>query len=221
MKMNLLDTILIGTMLFGGIWSILFLYIKHLVVPEHTKRTSQRQQGTHAYSAILRKIEAYRQNINMLAAKSDGGIYSYRLGKVLQSFDEWEAHAQRLINRLLEFEANKIVQHEQSILPRKIRNTRQRLNREKTPRLRKEIQETLHSYMRQQAQLDNLQFLIDKTQLDLEEFVAGIGTVYSQLQTLEAMEVRSRRAHRLSHEIVEESLELDVFLAALGEVYDT
>ncbi|KAA3657673.1 MAG: hypothetical protein DWQ04_27375 [Chloroflexi bacterium] len=220
MKMNLLDTILIGTMLFGGIWSVLILYIIQLLMPENTKRNSQHKQGTHAYSAILRKIKAYRQNIEKLAAENEVDIHSYRLEKVLQSFDEWEAHAQQLINRLLHFEANKIVQHEQSILPRKIRNTRHRLNREKNPRLQKEIQETLNSYLRQQAQLDNLNFLMDKTQLDLEEFVAGIGAVYSQLQTIEAMDVHSCRAQRLAHEIEEERLELNDLLAAIDEVYD-
>ncbi|KAA3657146.1 MAG: hypothetical protein DWQ04_28970 [Chloroflexi bacterium] len=63
--------------------------------------------------------------------------------------------------------------------------------------------------------------MIEKTRLDLEEAVAGVGAIHSQLQTLEAMDVRSRRVQRLAHEIEEERSELDDLLNALDEVYDT
>jgi len=77
----------------------------------------------------------------------------------------------------------------------------------------------MDSYLRQQAQLDNFRFLMEKTQLDLEEIISGIGAVYSQLQTLVAMDARSRRTQRLAHEIEEEQSELDDLLAALDELY--
>ena len=219
MKMNLLETILLGSLFFGGLWSLFFLYIKKLIVPTRRMRAKQRRHGTHAYSAVLRKVEIYRQNIEKLAAKSEVGVHSYRLNKVMQSFDAWEAYVYRLVDRLLEFEGNKMMRHEQVILSKKIRNGRYRLAREKDPRLQKEIQETLDSYLRQQAQLDNLRFLMEKTRLDLEEVVSGIGAVYSQLQALVAMDVRSRRTQRLAHGIEEEQSELDDLLAALEELY--
>ncbi len=221
MKINLLETIFLGSLLFGGLWSLLILYIAKLVLPDKKRKVKHRRLGAHAYSAILRKVDSYRYSIEKLAAESEKGIHSYRLEKVLQSFDAWEAHVHRLVDRLLAFEDNRIVRHEQAVLPKKIRNGRYRLSREKDPRLQKEIQETLDSYLRQQAQLNNLNFLMEKTQLDLEEVVAGIGAVYSQLQTLEVMDVRSRRAQRLAHEIEEERSELNDLLAALDEVYDT
>lgn len=218
MKLKLFDTIIIGSLLFGGIWSVFVLYLINLVMPEGKKRKAKFQQNAEAYAGVLRKLEGYRRDFEKLAANSYR-IDPDRIESVILLFDEWEAHVYQLVNRLREFEAINLIQHEQSVLPRKIRNGRIRLSREKDPRLRLEIQETLDSYLRQQAQLDNLQFLMEKTQLDLEEFVAGIGAIYSQLHTLDAMDVRSRRVHRLAHELEEEKLELDDLLTTLNDVY--
>ena len=219
MKQKLFDTIIIGTLLFGGIWSLLVLFLTNLMMPEGKRKKKKFQKSAQSYAGTLRKLEGYRRNFEKLAANSQG-LHADRLENVMQSFDEWEAHAQRLVNRLREFEANNLVQHEQNMLPGKIRNGRNRLSRETDPRLQKEIQETLDSYLRQQKQLDDLKFLTEKTKLDLEEAVAGIGAVYTQLQTLEVMDVRSRRARRLADAIEEERLELDDLLASVDEVYD-
>jgi len=218
MNAYLVETLAGFSFLFGVLGTYIAINIKNQ--RKERKKIKSRKRGTHAYSAILNKLAAYRLQIEKLSATSEVGVHSHRLEKVMQSFDEWEAHVYRLVDRLLEFEANKIVHYEGTVLPKKIRHARYRLDHEKDPRLQKEIQETLDSYLRQQAQLDNFRYLMEKTQLDLEEIISGIGAVYSQLQTLEAMDVHSRRAQRLAHEIEEERAELDDLLSALDEVYD-
>ncbi|KAA3660599.1 MAG: hypothetical protein DWQ04_18995, partial [Chloroflexi bacterium] len=144
------------SILFGafGLLTALNLRKNSKTNKKKVKQLKQRARGPHAYSAVLRKLEAYRQNIEKLATASDAGVHSHRLEKVLQSFDDWEAYIHRLVDRLLEFEANKLIKHDSAILPKKIRNARFRLERAKDPRLQKEIQETLESYLRQQAQLN-------------------------------------------------------------------
>ncbi len=178
-------------------------------------------KSTRESLRLIEKMTEYRKNLEKLAAESESIVYSHRLEKVLQSFDDWEDHVQSLVKRLMEFESNTTLKRERPMLKKKILEAQYQLDLEKDPRLQKEIQETLDSYLKQQAQLENLRFLMEKTRLDLEEFVAGIGAIYSQFQSLEAIDVRNRRAQRLAHEIEEERAELDDLLAALDEVYDT
>ncbi|MCP4422145.1 MAG: hypothetical protein GY805_36500 [Chloroflexi bacterium] len=184
------------------------------------KKTELKQtQIQHKYSKIIKKMAAYRIGMEKLAEENQANIHSYRLKRVLQSFDEWELHLDWLIKRLHEFESDKILKHEQSVLPSKIAKARVRLYLETDSRLQEEIQETMDSYLRQKKYLDNVNFLIEKTKLDLEEFIAGVGTIYSQLKVLKAIDIRSNRAKRLAHEIEEERLEIDDLLNALDEMY--
>ncbi len=212
MNMKFIETVFLGSMLFGTIGNLLIFYF--------TRPEMKRKKKPDSYADVTRKTAVYRQEIEKLAAENRVGSYTSRLDKIMHSFDDWEAYINQLIARLLEFENNEIVQHDRTTLPRKIQRIRYRLSREKNPRLRQEIQETLTSYLRHQERLDKLLFLMEKTELDLEEAVSGIGVIHSQLQTLRAMDIRSRRARRLAHGIAEERIELDDLLNALDEVYE-
>ncbi|OQY31007.1 MAG: hypothetical protein B6243_09190 [Anaerolineaceae bacterium 4572_5.2] len=57
-------------------------------------------------------------------------------------------------------------------------------------------------------------------EFDLDESLATMGTIYSQLQLFSAKEIDSSRARRLSDDIDEEGNRLDDLLAAMDEVYN-
>jgi len=73
----------------------------------------------------------------------------------------------------------------------------------------------------QQRQLDTLKTTMRRTELDIDETLAAIGAIYSQLQVLSAKEMDRARAKRLSAEIEEQNHRLDDLLSAMDEVYQS
>ena len=67
--------------------------------------------------------------------------------------------------------------------------------------------------------LDALVTLMRRTELDIDETVAAIGAIYSQLQIIGAREIDSSRAKRLSTDVEEQAGRLSDLLAAMDEVY--
>jgi hypothetical protein len=61
--------------------------------------------------------------------------------------------------------------------------------------------------------------LLHRTELEIEETLANIGAIYSQLQMLEFKEIDNSRAKRLSADIDEQAARLGDLLAAMDEVY--
>ncbi|MCP5099748.1 MAG: hypothetical protein GY943_29695 [Chloroflexi bacterium] len=222
MKQNiklLVETILYGTVLFIPIWVLLLYLAGNQTRTKSEKKTQRRRQKSHKYSAISKQAADYRQNIEKLIAANKSRQFSARLENILFACVEWESHIVGLVDRLLAFEDNHILHQDRLSLPKKIQRLRHRISREKDPYLLKEMQETLDSHVRHLNRLQNLSALMKKTELDLEEVVSDMGAIYSQLQILEAVDVRSRRARRLAHEIDEERSELDDLLSAIDEVY--
>ena len=58
-----------------------------------------------------------------------------------------------------------------------------------------------------------------RTRLNLDDTLASMGTIYSQVQLLNAMDIDSGRATRIAEEIDAEVLRLNDVLSALSEAY--
>ena len=85
----------------------------------------------------------------------------------------------------------------------------------------KEMGETLNSYQQQQQQLNSLVTLMRRTELDIDETLAAIGGIYSQMQLIGAKDVSGNRAHRMSADVDEQAKRLGDLLEAMDEVYDS
>lgn len=97
----------------------------------------------------------------------------------------------------------------------------EQLEAEDDPEVRKEILETLARSQDHQRQLDSLVKVMRRTELDIDETLAAIGAIYSQLQLLGAKDIDSQRASRLSAGIEEQVHRLDDLLEAMDDVYDS
>ena len=73
-------------------------------------------------------------------------------------------------------------------------------------------------YKEQQAQLDALSKLMRRTRFVLDDTLASMGTIYSQVQVLDAMDIDSARAAQIGDEIQEQVDRLNDLLSAYSEV---
>jgi len=95
-----------------------------------------------------------------------------------------------------------------------------RLAAETDPDVHAEIQDTLN---RRQTQLSNLQKLdntMDRADLQLENTLTALGTVYSQVLLIDAGDVSSSKTQRLRENILEQVNSLQDVISSMDEVYN-
>jgi hypothetical protein len=77
----------------------------------------------------------------------------------------------------------------------------------------------LAAYEEQQRQLVLLARVMKRTRLNLDDTLAAMGTVYSQLQVLNAIDIDGPTATRIAGEVDREVERLNDLLAAMSDVY--
>jgi hypothetical protein len=167
----------------------------------------------------LRRAEEYRRHIIHLIQQKKGAYLADQLALIPPKLDVWQAHLNQLVKRLQEFEANPVIQRDLKEVPAAIARLQAKQAAEANPQLRLQMAETLAGHQEHQRQLEALVELIHRTELEIDETLADIGAIYSQLQLLELKEVDSSRAKRLSANIDEQAARLGDLVAAMDEVY--
>ena len=180
--------------------------------------TISQSKIVQAAEAQVMRAKAYRRQLINLFAGKEPPMYMEQFRPLTDEFQQWETRLVHLKNRLRHYEGNDVVQQDIAAVPQAIQRLEALLEAEKDPAVRRQIEGTLARYEDQQAQLAALTSTMRRTRLQMEETVATMGTIYSQLQLLEAMDIDNGQARRLSHNIQEEVRRLNDLLAAVEEV---
>lgn len=167
----------------------------------------------------LKRAEEYRRHIIQLIQQKKSTHMAGQLALIPPKLEVWQAHLNQLATRLQEFEANPVIQRDLKEVPAAIARLQAKQAAEGNPQLRIQMAETLAGHQEHQRQLEALVELIRRTELEIDETLASIGAIYSQLQMLEFKEIDSSRAKRLSANIDEQAARLGDLVAAMDEVY--
>ena len=137
---------------------------------------------------------------------------------IVPMLEGWEARVGQLADRLVNFETDKLIQRDIKEVPSNIERMQALWEAETDPATRKQIERTLAGYKEQQAQLEALALLMRRTRFVLDDTLASMGTIYSQVQVLDAMDIDSARAARIGEEIQEQVDKLNDVLSAFSDV---
>ncbi len=162
---------------------------------------------------------AYRERIDKAVERfSDSGMHT-RMQDVANQVEEWVRRIYTLSRRLDNFRNDNVISDDLRSVPESLRKLRARLNSESAPAIRSEIEETIR---RREAQLESLQKLdqtMDRAELQLENTLTALGTVYSQMLLLDAKDVDSSKAQRLRENILDQVNSLNDVIHSMDEVY--
>ena len=86
-------------------------------------------------------------------------------------------------------------------------------------KLRAQMQEVYDGKQAQWESLKNLQEMMTKARLQMDNTLSAMGTVYSQLLLIGVKDIDSGRAQRLREDITEEIKGLQDVVGAMDEVY--
>jgi hypothetical protein len=168
----------------------------------------------------VKQAIAYRERIDKAVERFTDSAMQHRMQDVANQVEEWVRNIYALASRLDAFQNDEIIKKDLHDVPESIRRLKQRALQERDETIRRELDETI---ARRQAQYDNLLKLetaMDRADLQLENTLTALGTVYSQMLLLDARDVDSSKAQRLRENIAAQVNSLHDVLVSMEEVYN-
>jgi hypothetical protein len=199
------------------------------LTPPATARTAARppvqpldpypDKGGRSAGDYRKRAADYRKQIQGLIKGRRSGLLADRLKDVLQKLTSWEERVGQLSDRLTAYERDGIIRRDFKEVPDRINRLRRQASLEADPEMREQIERTEAAYEEQYRQLETLARTMRRTRLNLDDTLASMGTIYSQVQLLNAIAIDSGRATRIAEEIDAEVMRLNDVLSALSEAY--
>jgi hypothetical protein len=180
--------------------------------------TSADSETSPDYDDLRRRAAEYRTRIRDLIREKDRAAYADHLAAINVKLGEWQQQVNRLVSRLSAFDADAVLQRDLRAVPAQIGQLEAQLDGEQDVQVRLQMQETLAGYRTQRAQLDALVSLMRRTRLQLDQTLSAMGTIYSQVQMLQAMDIDGVRARQIVADIDDQVAELNDLLLAMAEV---
>jgi hypothetical protein len=215
--------------LLGGIAATAGLTYSSMTDPEFGRRIaaqllrSEFEPGRLKSRDLQQKMEQaldYRSRIEEAILEQRGTPIAMELARTANQIDEWLEHIYNLARRIDRY------RNEQGVFARDWNSSQKRLvelrgklNETNDPQIQRQIEATISALEKQVSTLESLDATIKRAELQLENTLTHLGTIYSQTMLVDAKDIDSGRARRLRQEIVDEVTEINDVLLAMDEVY--
>ena len=143
-----------------------------------------------------------------------------RLQDVANQVQEWVGRIYTLARRLDTYRNDSIISADLMSVPQSIKQLQTRLAAEDDASVKRDIQDTITRRQTQLTTLKNLDNAMERAELQLENTLTSLGTVYSQMLLLDARDVDSARTQRLHDSIADQVAALQDIQSSLDEVYE-
>jgi hypothetical protein len=162
----------------------------------------------------------YQQRIAGQVQRQDADLVWERPEDTARQLKDWISNVYELALRLDAYRADNLLSMQRETVPQEIEELRTRRRRETDPVFQKELDGLLESKQRQLDSLLSLETRMRQAELQIEQSLAALATVDSQLKLIEAKDVDSSRTRRLREDIREQVNRLNDLVASINDVYD-
>ena len=167
----------------------------------------------------LSKALEYRGSIVKEIEREEDPVLDDYLSDMARGLEDWIAQVYRLTQGLDVYRYDSVIARDMETVPTELENYEKLLDREKEGPVREELEKTVAIKRSQWDTLKNLQDAMAKAQLQLENTLSAMSTVYTQVVLLGAKDVDSSRAQRLQQDMTEQISALEDISATMDEVY--
>ncbi len=167
----------------------------------------------------LDKALEYRELILKEIAREEDPVLDDYLLNVVKGLEDWIAQLYHLAEGLDNYRRDTMLQRDMASVPQDINRFKAQLKNEQDEVVRKELQKTIAAKESQWKTLKNLHDTMTRAELQIENAIAAMGTVYSQVALLSAKDIDSSRVQRLQADMTEQVYALEDIGAAMDEVY--
>jgi hypothetical protein len=167
------------------------------------------------------KALEYRELIAKEIDRKHDAVLDEYLRDAAHNLEDWISQVYRLAQGLDVYQRDPIIARDMASVPQELEKFKAQLVREKGSAVQADLEKTVSIKQSQWDALSNLRDTMAKAQLQLEDTLSAIGTVYMQIVLLGSKDVNSSRAQRLQQDMVEQVRALEDTSAAMDEVYQT
>lgn len=169
--------------------------------------------------ANVSQAMAYRERIDKAVARFTDSAMQNRMQDVANQVEAWVRNIYTLASRLDAYHNDNIIKSDLATVPDSIKKLKYRLNNEADAGIREELSGTIERRQAQYNSLLKLDTTMDRAELQLENTLTALGTVYSQMLLIDAREVDSSKTQRLRENILDQVHSLQDVLTSMDEVY--
>ncbi len=179
--------------------------------------------GTIRDRALREDVETaleYQRHIEAQVRGQRTGVLRDRLEDTAGQLSDWISNIYRLALRLDAYRGDALLAQEREQVPQEIEALAARRRLESDPTVQQELDEVLESKDKQWQTLRALGARMKQAELQLEQSLTALATVYSQVQLIDAQDLESSRSDRLRVDIQEQVNRLNDLVSSINEVYD-
>lgn len=162
----------------------------------------------------------YQRRIETLVRKQRSGVLRDHLEDSANQLSNWISNIYRLVQRLDAYRRDALLVQQRTSVPQEIQALQSRRRRESDPQVVQQLDAVLETKRKQWQTLQALDTRMQQAELQLEQSVTALATVYSQVQLINVQDVDSGRSERLQADIREQIDQLNDLISAINEVYD-
>ena len=215
-------------LIFGAIAEIVYLGSTVTDVKANSRAVAQMFQrefnpaeikNRHARQRLEQSLEYYR-NMQVLATQT-AGARRIQIDATIREVDDWVEQIFRIAKRIDNFKENTLIARDHLRVPDEIKMLQQRLATETDAGIQDELADAISIKYTQLQNLEALENNIKRADIQLDNTLSALATVYTQLQLLDSKSIQGGRAHRIKEEINHEVLSLKDMVDAIDDVQST
>lgn len=190
-------------------WGVALIF---LLRPEQEKATTGNRLQEY-----LEQSRAYQAKIDSVIRASPGQGDGTALLNLAAEVNRWTQAIEELVHRIDNLQQDTLIRRDLAAVPKAIEELEARLEAEKEPSIRAQLERTLRNRHKQLTSLEQLQTIIARAEIQIESTLSMLGTIYSQILTGQSTSHVADYS-RLSTDVDEEVRQLKDHLEALREV---
>ena len=165
----------------------------------------------------LEQALAYHRNMQSLAAET-AGARRVQIEATVSEVDDWLEQIFRMARRIDNYNENELINRDRLRVPNELGVLRQRHASETNANLQAELAAAIRLKETQWANLQALETNIKRADIQLDNTLAALGTVFAQLQLMDSKSGQGGRVQRLQQDITEEIASLKDTIDAIDDV---
>jgi len=162
----------------------------------------------------------YQRRIEQLIQSQRPGILRDRLEDTAGQLTDWVANIFALAKRLDAYKQDSLLARERAAVPKEVETLEARLKLEGNEQIRKQMGDVLASKRTQLEALQALHNRMHQAQLQMDQSLTALATVYSQVRLVDAQDIASGQTERLRSDIQDQVKRLNDLVASINDVYN-
>jgi hypothetical protein len=165
---------------------------------------------------VSKALEYYHQ---IMQALQNGAGVSSRLSELINELEGWVKQVYKLGQTLDNYTQNPMIVRDLEQVPKELRVLEVKLAQERQGDVKQELETAFNTKAKQWQALQSLDDTMEKAQLQLENTISSLGTVYMQVLNLGAKDMGTDDVKRLQATMHEQVQSLEDLSSAMDEVY--